>query len=563
MTGRESPTPTKAMNAVQLESLGDDTAMPPWHHLGRTLAQTVRESEHLGDGAIADKRLADVAGIRRTALQQSDETDRKPPISFIWANAEGRYVSFGSPSRTDRRFDAARLVGDTLCWDSSEPLRLATSTQTFRQKVQRAFAEEFLCPADSLVGMVGTSPSQPERRQAAAEFAVSPELVNAQLERARQIHGATQSPEALERSPRRTRRTQKLWPLEPHTLGKHLVLRHYLDGWFPILGRWNGRLLFIDGFAGPGEYEGGEQGSPLVAMECVRRHRGLGRLRSTEVVFLCMESDVSRANHLRQLLKSQEPMPNTTFDVLHGDFDDHMSRLLDLIDEQNATLAPSFVMVDPFGVKGSRMQLIGRVLANPKSECLISFMYEPIRRFKSLPEFGGPLDELFGTTDWRDCLDMDEEPEKKRFLHDLFARQLKRHGAKYVVPFELWRDNRHVYTLYFATGSLKGCNLMKASIWKVDDTGGYAFRSGVAGLSSLFAPDTQPLARQLREEFGTNWTTMQRIDDFVMGDRTPYHTGQLRRETLSPLERSGRIEVRRPSGGRGFNADKGIQIRFR
>ena len=356
---------------------------------------------------------------------------------------------------------------------------------------------------------------------------------------------------------------ETLWPLEPQTLGKHLVLRNYLDGWFPILGRWNGRLLFIDGFAGPGEYEGGEVGSPLVAMECVRQQREMGRLRGTEVVLLCMESHVGRADHLRQLLKSQEPMPNTTFEVFHGDFDDHMSRLLDLIDEQNATLAPSFVMVDPFGVKGSRMQLIERVLANAKSECLISFMYEPIRRWQSHRYFESPLDELFGTPDWRDGLDLDEEQEKKRFLHDLFAKQLKRHGAKYVVPFELWRDNRHVYTLYFATRSLKGCNLMKASIWKVDDTGGYAFRSGVAGLPSLFAADTEPLARQLRQEFGTHWTTMQQIDDFVMSDRTPYHLGQLRRDTLRRMEVDGRIEVRRPAGGKGFNTAKGDQVRFK
>ena len=161
-----------------------------------------------------------------------------------------------------------------------------------------------------------------------------------------------------------------LWPLEPQTLGKHLVLRNYLDGWLPILGRWNGRLLFIDGFAGPGEYEGGQKGSPLVAMECVRQHKEMGRLRGTEVVFLCMESDVSRADHLRRLLESQAPTPNTTFHVLDGDFDGHMTRLLNLIDEQNATLAPSFVMVDPFGVKGSRMQLIGRVLAMPSAVAL-------------------------------------------------------------------------------------------------------------------------------------------------------------------------------------------------
>ena len=41
-----------------------------------------------------------------------------------------------------------------------------------------------------------------------------------------------------------------LWERDEQTGGKHLILKHYLDGWFPILGRWNGRLLFIDGFRG-------------------------------------------------------------------------------------------------------------------------------------------------------------------------------------------------------------------------------------------------------------------------------------------------------------------------
>ena len=53
---------------------------------------------------------------------------------------------------------------------------------------------------------------------------------------------------------------EKLWPLEPHTTGKHLVLRAYLNAWLPILSSGNSRVLFIDGFAGPGEYAGGEEG---------------------------------------------------------------------------------------------------------------------------------------------------------------------------------------------------------------------------------------------------------------------------------------------------------------
>ena len=51
-------------------------------------------------------------------------------------------------------------------------------------------------------------------------------------------------------------RKKTLWPLEPHPRGKHLVLKFYLDAWLPILGTRSGRILFIDGFAGPGEYSG-------------------------------------------------------------------------------------------------------------------------------------------------------------------------------------------------------------------------------------------------------------------------------------------------------------------
>ena len=354
-----------------------------------------------------------------------------------------------------------------------------------------------------------------------------------------------------------------LWPRDDQTAGKHLILRSYLDGWFPILGRWNGRLLFVDGFAGPGEYIGGERGSPLIALDCIRRHKEAGRLSGVEAVCLFIESDEARAQHLRGLLDAEPPIPNTDFDVLVGDFDESMATILNLVDEQNAQLAPAFVMVDPFGPKGSPMELIGRVLANEKSECLISFMYEPIWRFHAQPEFGPALDELFGTENWRGCLEIESERERKRFLHDLFSDQLKSYGAHYVIPFELWKGNRHVYTLYFATGSLKGCDLMKKSIWKVDPSGGFSFRGYALGQTTLFGRNTEPLAAQLREHFGRNWVPVDRIERFVMGDETPYHTGLLRRDTLRRLERDGRLAVDRPRGGTGFVAGRGVRVRFK
>lgn len=70
-----------------------------------------------------------------------------------------------------------------------------------------------------------------------------------------------------------TKITSTIWNIEPHTEAKHEILRKYLDAWFPIMTRWNGRVLYIDGFAGPGEYIGGKYGSPIIATKAVLEHK--------------------------------------------------------------------------------------------------------------------------------------------------------------------------------------------------------------------------------------------------------------------------------------------------
>ena len=353
-----------------------------------------------------------------------------------------------------------------------------------------------------------------------------------------------------------------LWTKEEQTEGKHLVLRYYLDGWFPILGNSNRRILYIDGFAGPGEYSDGEPGSPLIALECIRKQKSMNKLKGVEIICLFVEADIDRANHLKIVLKRQQAIPDVELHVHAGKFDEYMTELLDYLEKQKQYLAPSFVMIDPFGVKGNRIELIRRILANPRSECLISFMYEPIQRFQEQPEFEAHLNELFGTTEWKNCLTMVDASEKKQFLHNLFKDQLKQYGAKYVIFFELWKGERHKYTIYFATGHLKGCNLMKQALWRAEPSGSFNIRGYAVDQQLLFETDMEPLAQQLEERFGGSDIPIEKIEDFVMSDETIFHSGQLRRDTLKPLEREGRITVNRPSGSSGFTSGKGITIRF-
>src|SRR3990167_9714999 len=147
-----------------------------------------------------------------------------------------------------------------------------------------------------------------------------------------------------------------VWKLEPPTQGKHLVLRSYLDAWMPILGTWSGRILFIDAFAGPGEYAGGEDGSPVIALKALIEHQSTI---SAEIIFLFIEQDKKRAEYLDGIVKNLRPrLPsNAKVQVINGTFDETMTGVLEQIEDQKKHLAPCFIMIDPFGISGTPMNV--------------------------------------------------------------------------------------------------------------------------------------------------------------------------------------------------------------
>src|SRR5690242_20600084 len=92
-----------------------------------------------------------------------------------------------------------------------------------------------------------------------------------------------------------------IWEIEPHTLAKHAILREYLGAWFPIISKFNQRVVYLDGFCGPGEYKGGEPGSPIVALEVANFHNKQNTI-AKEVLFWFSDENSERIAHLRALL---------------------------------------------------------------------------------------------------------------------------------------------------------------------------------------------------------------------------------------------------------------------
>jgi len=354
-----------------------------------------------------------------------------------------------------------------------------------------------------------------------------------------------------------------VWPLEPHTRGKHEVLRHYLEAWFPILGFTQGRIVFIDGFAGPGRYSGGEKGSPLVALDVFRRHQAKFK---AEVRFGFIEKDAERAAHLKALIGELRPsLPkNCAADVLTGAFDETMTSVLDILDAQGKKLAPAFVMVDPFGVSDTPMAVIERILRGDKSEVYVSFMYRDINRFKATKEFVQPLTDLFGTDEWRKGIDFQGEA-RKDFFYGLYESQLRKAGAKHVLHFDLYKGNQLVYAIFFATRHWLGADRMKQAIWKVVPFGGFAFHGTRSKqlLLGIEAIDYAPLRKALQDRFRREgFVTIERVAEFVGSDQTDFHTGRLKKLVLVPMETDKLVEVDPKTRRKRRTYPKGTKLRF-
>ena len=128
------------------------------------------------DGPISTRVLADLFEVDDNELSER-LTDGPPRLSAGLRDDDdpGRMrISWNIRSPSARRFSLARLVADHLASPPEERLLPATRVITSRQRFQRAFAQELLCPYDKLQDVIGPGPpSVDDVEYAAEQFDVS------------------------------------------------------------------------------------------------------------------------------------------------------------------------------------------------------------------------------------------------------------------------------------------------------------------------------------------------------------------------------------------------------
>jgi hypothetical protein len=166
-----------------LRTLSDSTyrAGAPWER-GRLIARSAREAWGLGGDSVEDETLAEIFGVGASAVQQQDGAPSESPLGMAIRNGSDRLkLLFRRRNRSGRRFEAARFLADHVMAPAGDCWLPATDSKTARQKMQRAFAAEFLCPIDALRAFLGDNFSNEAIEEAGERFSVSPLAVRSHL----------------------------------------------------------------------------------------------------------------------------------------------------------------------------------------------------------------------------------------------------------------------------------------------------------------------------------------------------------------------------------------------
>lgn len=345
------------------------------------------------------------------------------------------------------------------------------------------------------------------------------------------------------------RKLVELWDRPPHTAAKHSLLQTYLGAWFPIIAKYNRRVIYYDAFAGPGKYKGGEDGSPIIALKTLVNHDAFASMSGTEFLFLFNEQHDGCSENLAKIVDefkaSHQPWPeNVKFGIMNNSFIELTTEMLDHLEKANAQLAPTFAFVDPVGVKATPMAVLERLTDYPKGELLVYFAHETVVRFCGAGNIDQALTDLFGTEEYKDA-SLLNGAQRSQFVHDLYKQQLH-HVCKfpYIQTFAMYdHRGKRIYDLYYCTREPIGLDRMKWAMWKVAPSGDFSFRDRFAGQEIIFAEsvDTMPLRTHLLQHFAGQAVTIEAIVDHVIV-ATPYASSHVKRATLAEMQKDGLIE---------------------
>jgi len=160
---------------LKKQTMRIDPDLRPWER-AEDAAKIVKKHWAISDYPVSSHQLSDLFSF---SPEQIKGQLKNIPMALGLRNCESGSIDtlFNSNFETNNRFSLLRVVADHFYSSERDRILPVTKVRTARQKFQRAFAQEFLCPADQLNAFIDNDLSDENIENAARHFNVSSRLV--------------------------------------------------------------------------------------------------------------------------------------------------------------------------------------------------------------------------------------------------------------------------------------------------------------------------------------------------------------------------------------------------
>ncbi len=239
---------------------------------------------------------------------------------------------------------------------------------------------------------------------------------------------------------------------------KHGILKRYIKPWASKVGSTaeGKRVVYVDGYAGPGRYADGTDGSPALVLSTARAVD----YRNIECHFV----ERRRADFARLSGLVGAAQADGVSCVAHkGRLEAHLDRLLQL-----TAASPLFLFLDPFGLAISFEDITGKAMGGVhggrmrKTEVLLNFSANAVRRIgafldpsstaKNRQATLNSMDRACGGSWWRDLFVRFETNEERveAIAHEFMRRAAQAAGSGgWVFPVKNRATLQPVYHLVY------------------------------------------------------------------------------------------------------------------
>lgn len=254
---------------------------------------------------------------------------------------------------------------------------------------------------------------------------------------------------------------------------KHNIIKNYLNGWFPKLGTWNGRVLYIDTHAGRGRHKNGNLGSPLIALDTLLHHSYFPKLKNCEFIFCFIERNESNLSCLRhELEKNYNNLPqNVHCETIEGDCFNIIEEWINYCKNNKSSFPPSFIFVDPYGFKIPG-RVVKELMSFERVELFMNIMWRELdMAICQKSKMKDTLNYIFDGNSWEQRINAIDSDDRTDQAAQLF-RELTH--SKWYTYVKMIGDNRKTrYFLLHLTNHDKGRDLMKECMWDSCPEGGF------------------------------------------------------------------------------------------